>query len=146
MMVSVLQAQEIAFVSAGSSGGDTCTNGMMEIQITVTAGGKTFKVSLYDNDTAAAFKSMLPLTITMTELNGNEKYHRLTQNLSVNATNPGTIHEGDILLWGSNTVVLFYKTFTTSYSYTRIGKLDNPEGLASALGNGNVVVIIELIE
>jgi len=99
---------------------------------------------LADNATAEAFKSLLPLTLNMTELNGNEKYNYLSTNLPSNASNPGTIHAGDIMLYGSNCVVLFYETFATSYRYTRIGAIDDPAGLSAALGGGNVTVKFEL--
>jgi hypothetical protein len=48
------------------------------------------------------------------------------------------------MLYGSNTVVLFYENFSTSYGYTRLGKIDNPAGLATALGSGNVTVTFDL--
>jgi hypothetical protein len=47
------------------------------------------------------------------------------------------------MLYGNNCVVLFYETFNSSYSYTRIGAIDNPSGLASALGSGDVSVRFE---
>ncbi|MBQ7697087.1 MAG: hypothetical protein IJT35_00695, partial [Paludibacteraceae bacterium] len=53
---------------------------------------------------------------------------------------PGTIEAGDLLLYGNNCVVLFYETFSSSYSYTRIGKLTSADGLKAALGTGNVSV------
>ena len=79
----------------------------------------------------------------MNELNGNEKYHYLSSSLPTAAYQPGTIHAGDLMLYGNNCVVLFYETFNTSYSYTRIGAIDNPSGLASALGSGDVSVRFE---
>jgi len=110
----------------------------------VIVGDKTFTATLADNATAGAFNDLLPLSLDMTELNGNEKYYYLSTNLPADPTNPGTIHAGDIMLYGSSCVVLFYKTFNTSYSYTRIGAIDDPTGLAAALGNGNVTVRFEL--
>ncbi|MFR1291326.1 MAG: cyclophilin-like fold protein [Parabacteroides distasonis] len=53
---------------------------------------------------------------------------------------PGIIHTSDPLLWGANTVVPFYETFSSSYSYTRLGKIENPAGLVDVLGRGNVRV------
>ena len=87
---------------------------------------------------------MLPLTINMTEFNGNEKYFRLSKNLPTNESNPGTIKSGDLMLYGANTFVLFYESFSTSYSYTKLGKISNTTGLAAALGTGNVTVSISL--
>ena len=55
------------------------------------------------------------------------------------------IQVGDLMLYGSDCVVLFYETFQTSYSYTRLGSLDNPSELAASLGSGNVSVTFELI-
>lgn len=51
------------------------------------------------------------------------------------------------MLYGSRTLVLFYETFSSSYSYTRIGVVvDDVSGYASALGSGNVTVSFELEE
>ena len=110
----------------------------------IRIGSTSFSATLYDNATAAAFKSMLPLTVNMVELNGNEKYVDLSRKLPTDASNPGTIQNGDLMLYGSSTVVLFYKTFSTSYNYTKMGRIDNVEGLTAALGSGNVKVTFEL--
>lgn len=113
-------------------------------KIIITVNLQTFTATLLDNNSAKAFKEMLPLTIHMTELNGNEKYYDLPNSLPTNASNPGTIKNGDLLLYGSKTLVLFYKTFSTSYSYTQLGAIDDVTGLASALGSGNVTVTFEV--
>lgn len=113
-------------------------------KIKITAGNISFSATLQDNETATAFKAMLPLTLNMSELNGNEKYGSLPNSLPTNASNPGTIQNGDLMLYGSNTLVVFYKTFSTAYSYTKIGKIDIPTGLENALGTGSVTVKFEI--
>ena len=84
------------------------------------------------------------MTINMRELNGNEKYFDLPNNLPANASSPGTIQAGDLMLYGSNTLVLFYKSFSTSYNYTPIGRIDDASGLTAALGSENVTVTFAL--
>lgn len=116
----------------------------MSDALIIKVGDKEFTATLLDNPTTGAFKAMLPLTISMTELNGNEKYFRLSKNLPTNESNPGTIKSVDLMLYGSNTFVLFYESFSTSYSYTKLGIINNPSGLATALGSGNVQVSISL--
>jgi len=130
-------------VNANENYIDENTDSMSDTLV-IKVGAKEFTATLLDNPTATAFKAMLPLTVNMTELNGNEKYFRLSKNLPDDASNPGTINSGDLMLWGSNTFVLFYKTFSTSYSYTKLGKIANATGLAAALGTGNVRVTISV--
>ena len=114
--------------------------GINNIPIKLTIGGADFTAELANNATAQAFNSLLPMTLNMTELNGNEKYKYLDTTLPTNAACPGTIHAGDILLYGNNCVVVFYKTFSTSYSYTRIGRITDPSTLESAVGGGSVEI------
>ena len=116
----------------------------MNSKIRIKIGSTTFMATLEDNATATAFKALLPLNIHMTELNGNEKYFNLSSNLPINASNPSTIQKGDLMMYGANTVVLFYKTFSTSYSYTKLGHVDDSEELDAALGSGGVTVTFEL--
>ena len=118
------------------------TTDSMKLKITI--GTNTFIATLYNNSTVAAFKSRLPMTINMSELNSNEKYFDFPDKLPNDPSNPATIQAGDLMLYGSNTLVLFYKQFSTSYSYTRLGRIDDTSGLAAALGSGNVSVTFAL--
>ena len=112
--------------------------------MTVVVGNTPFAVTLEENETARAFAALLPMTIDMGELNGNEKYCYLPQSLTPDSYRPGTIRAGDLMLYGSSCVVLFYETFSSGYSYTRIGRIDNPAGLADAVGQGNITVAFEI--
>lgn len=119
------------------------TNTTSTAKMKITIGTAVFKATLYNNPSTAALIAMLPLTIAMTELNGNEKYYDFPGSLPTNASVGGEIKAGELTLYGNNVLVLFYKNFKTSYSYTKLGYIDNPSGLAAALGNGNVVVKFE---
>lgn len=110
------------------------------MSISITANECKFSATLYDNETAKAFKARLPLTLDMSELNGNEKYYYLSDSLPTNSSSPSKINNGDIMLYGSSCLVIFYDSFSTSYSYTPIGKIDDPDGLAAVLGSGSVQV------
>lgn len=106
-------------------------------------GSKTFQATLADSPAAKELRALLPLSLKMAELNGNEKHAELSKALPTDAKQPGTIREGDVLLYDDRTLVLFYKTFRSSYSYTRLGRIGDTTGLASALGRGSVEVTFE---
>ena len=120
----------------------TISNNKMKIKI----GEKVFIATLNDSPTAKAFKALLPMTINMIELNNNEKYADLPKNLPTNASIPTSILTGDLMIYGTNMLVLFYKTFSTRYSYANLGRIDDTTGLATALGNGHVTVTFELVK
>lgn len=114
-----------------------------EFSMKMIVGEYTFDVEYVDNNTAEAFKKMLPVTLKMEELNGNEKYCYIDSSLPTALSTPGTINAGDIMLFGSNCIVVFYETFKTSYSYTRIGKVKDTASLKKALGSGDVTIKFE---
>lgn len=118
----------------------TDTTIIMTNRILIQIGNKSFEAQLEDNATAQAFVQMLPLTLQMEELNGNEKYSYLPESLPTNSERPGRIETGDLMLFGNNCLVLFYQSFSTGYSYTRIGKIGNSSGLEEAVGRGDVSI------
>ena len=111
-----------------------------QLNMWMTVNGHRFEVTLEDHATTRAFASQLPLTLQMEELNGNEKHGQLSGTLPTDEKRRGIIHNGDLMLYGSKTLVVFYQTFTSSYSYTRLGKVNHPEKLAVILGNGDVEI------
>jgi hypothetical protein len=70
------------------------------------------------------FAAQLPLTLDMSELDGNEKHADLPKPLPANARRPGTIRNGHLMLYGGDTLVV-----------------DDPSHLAQALGPRGVRVL-----
>ena len=108
-------------------------------QVKAIINNEEYIVNLDNNETAKKFISILPQELIMNELNGNEKYIYLNTSFPTNSSNPKMINAGDLMLYGDDCLVIFYKSFVTSYSYTKIGHIDNlPD-----LGNGNIRVKFE---
>lgn len=100
---------------------------------------KEYKLNLYDNETVNSFIKLFPIEVTMKTLNENEVYVYLDEELPTNSSNPKTINAGDVMLYGDNCLVIFYKTFNTSYSYTKMGHIDD----LPVINEDNVIVRIE---
>ena len=104
----------------------------------ITIGQHRFVADLADTTAAKELRSLLPFTLHMQDHLHNEKHAHLPRALSRNDSRPGRIQAGDIMLWGGNTLVVFYESFDSSYSYTRLGKIRDVQNLKSAVGTGNV--------
>ncbi|MDU1920104.1 cyclophilin-like fold protein [Enterobacter sp.] len=109
------------------------------VTIKMTINQQTFDVELKNTPAAKAFMEQLPLTLTMEELNGNEKFADLPRPLPASQITPGTINQGDLMLFGRRTLVLFYETFQTSYGYTPVGRITTPENLGKIAGHKEVI-------
>lgn len=120
--------------------GDSTNMNTLNNYVSLKINNKEYKLILYDNDTARDFLKMLPLKITMNDLNSNEKYHNLSSILTTKSERVGSIKRGDFMLYGNNCLVLFYESFSTSYSYTKIGYIENTDGLKDSLGSGSIEI------
>ncbi len=115
-------------------------------QMQLSVHDNIFQITLEENAAAQALTNMLPLTLEMSELNGNEKYHYLSASLPSAPEKVGTISAGDIMLYGDSCIVIFYQNFSTPYSYTKIGHIDDITGLSDALGSGSITVTFEITD
>ena len=132
-------SQNRAINTSGEIDGDD-----LSMKINLTINGNSFTAMLYDSETTRELLNRLPIEVSMSELNGNEKYYYFDESLPTNSYRPGSISTGDIMLYGSDCLVIFYEDFDTPYSYTRLGKIDNVDNLKNALGKGNVNVTISI--
>ena len=116
-----------------------------DMKIKIIVNNQEFTATMQDNTASQELLQMLPLQLDMTELNGNEKYHQFSdKKFSTNSHIVKNIANGDLMIFGNNYLVIFYKNFTqNNYAYTPIGKIDNPKNLPQALGRGNVKIQIK---
>ena len=110
------------------------------VTIKLNISQQEYTAVLEDNPAVRQLMSKLPMTLEMEELNGNEKYYQFAESFPAADEDIGQIHAGDIMLFAGHYVVIFYKDFPSQYRYTRLGHIDNPQGLAEALGPGKAVV------
>ncbi len=118
--------------------------GEEEMKMNVRVGERTFTATLEDNEAAAALVQMMesePVVIEMNDYAGFEKVGALGTSLPA-SDRQTTTQAGDIVLYQGNQIVIFYGS--NSWSYTRLGKIDDLDGWEEALGNGDVTVTFEL--
>lgn len=111
-----------------------------EMKMNVEAGGSVFSATLEDNEAVAAFVEMMqeaPVVIQMSDYSGFEKVGSLGTSLPA-SNSQTTTHAGDIVLYNGNQIVIFYGS--NSWSYTRLGHIDDLTGWEDALGSGDVTV------
>ena len=111
-------------------------------QIALLFDDHRYTVALEDTAAARELLTRLPFTLRMADLNNNEKYGDLPRVLPTQPLSIGNIRTGDLMLFASNCLVLFYKDFRTTYRYTPVGRVLHPQGLAEALGSGTVSVTL----
>ena len=116
----------------------TGNNQKMNIQID----NKTFTVIVENNKTVKELYQKLPITLEMSDLNNNEKYCYLDFTLPTDSKSVKNIKKGDVMLFGNSCLVIFYKSFTTSYSYTKIGHIENPADIETILGKKDIKVVL----
>lgn len=115
-----------------------------EMQMNVQVGGSTFTATLEENAAADALVDMMeqgPVTIQMSDYSGFEKVGPLGTSLPASSQQT-TTQAGDIVLYQGNQIVMFYGS--NSWSYTRLGHINDLTGWKEALGNGDVTVTLSL--
>lgn len=110
----------------------------------VQVGDVVFSATLEKNEAVSALVEMMresPVVIQMSDYSGFEKVGSLGTSLPVNNSQT-TTYAGDIVLYNGNQIVIFYGS--NSWSYTRLGHVDDLTGWEEALGSGDVTVTFSL--
>ena len=117
-------------------------NAVMNMKVQV--GDMIFSATLEENVAVSALVDMMresPVVLQMSDYSGFEKVGPLGTSLPAD-NNQTTTHAGDIVLYNGNQIVIFYGS--NSWSYTRLGHIDDLTGWEEALGNGDVTVTFSL--
>ena len=109
-------------------------------KVYISINNKKLGIDLENNSTTSALIKLLPLELSMNDLNGNEKYAYLSESLPTNTYSPKHIEAGDVMLFGDNCLVIFYESFDTSYSYSKIGHINN----LPSLDDRNISISIDV--
>ena len=122
-------------------------NNMEENEVTnmnVQVGDVVFSATLEENEAVSALVEMMresPVVILMSDYSGFEKVGPLGTSFPA-SNSQTTTQAGDIVLYNGNQIVIFYGS--NSWSYTRLGHIDNLTGWEEALGSGDVTVTFSL--
>nr|WP_295162193.1 cyclophilin-like fold protein [uncultured Methanobrevibacter sp.] len=127
----------------------TCTavNGVDDVDsIKIKVNDEIFDVKLEDNSAARELVRTLEsgnVTVNATEYGGFEKVGDLGFSLPTSDENINT-SPGDLVLYQGNQISLFYDSH--SWSYTKLGKIDNVDSnhLKEVLGSGDVTIVLSL--
>lgn len=132
----------------GTSENDSAETGYeqedTEMKMQVQAGNDTFTATLEENVAVDALAEMMkegPVTISMSDYAGFEKVGSLGRSLP-SSNRQTTTHTGDIVLYNNSQIVIFYGS--NSWSYTRLGRIDDLTGWEEALGSGDITVTFSL--
>ncbi|MGT2949828.1 hypothetical protein BU202_00685 [Streptococcus cuniculi] len=114
-------------------------------KITIQIGREQFRVSLEDNQATRELVALLKeatVTVDVSDYDGFEKVGSLGSPLTSSDQKMAT-QNGDIVLYNSRQLVLFYGSNT--WSYTKIGSVTDKEGWKQALERAGDSLTVSLI-
>ena len=135
---------EANVIKEAASEGETSEKEQTSMKMNVQVGTYTFTATLENNDAVQELTEMMqsgPVTINMSDYSGFEKVGPLGRNLTT-SNSQTTTTAGDIVLYNGNNIVMFYGS--NSWSYTRIGKIDDLTDWEAALGGGDITATFSL--
>jgi len=144
ILIALALAATLGHAASGTD--NITTNRTPAMKIRLSVNDKVLTATLADNKTARDFISLLPLTLTMNDLFGREKYARLPRAISQEGKRTRTYQIGDLAYWSpSHDVAVYYRQDDEKIPEPGIivfGKIDS--GVAALDVAGSVKVTIEL--
>ncbi len=113
-----------------------------KMNITIRINGRAFSATLENNAAAKELYEIIRtegLSVDMSDYSGFEKVGALGRTLTSDDKYIKAA-AGDIMLYQSNQIVMFYGS--NSWSYTKLGRINDLSGWRDALGSGSVTAEI----
>lgn len=123
---------------------DNMESTAMNSKMKITIGDYSFTVSLENNAAVNELVAMVkesPVVLELSDYAGFEKVGSLGTSLTRCDSQTTTVC-GDIVLYNGDNIVMFYGS--NSWSYTRLGKIEDLTNWTKALGSGKVTAIFSL--
>lgn len=115
-----------------------------ESALKITVGEHTFYAAFAENPSADEFQELLAqgaITVEMQDYGGFEKVGSLDTELT-RTDERITTEPGDVTLYQGDQITIYYGTNT--WNFTRLAKIDDPEGLKEKLGSGTIQATFSL--
>ncbi len=128
----------------GNTANDSDTGDNSEMKMIVNVNGTEFKATLENNSAVKTLVNIIesnPIELNLRDYGGFEKVGSLGFSLP-SSNRQITTYSGDIVLYQGNQIVMFYGS--NSWSYTKLGRIDDLRGWKDALGRGDVTVILSV--
>lgn len=120
----------------------------MNMKLNLIVGESVFTATMYANNSAKDFMSMLPLTLTLGDYNRKERSSRLPKRLSIDEPEDGVnISAGDINYYTPfRNLSIYYHDAGHSFCQVPLGKIDGKgmEAIREMAGSGPVEVTFEI--
>jgi hypothetical protein len=148
LAVILISLGGIAAISEAQRVKDEDLEKSARMKVTLRIKDKTITATLIDSKTTRDFVSLLPLTLTMNDLFGREKFAHLPKALSTEGKRVRTFEVGEIAYWSPGPdVAIFYRQDGDKIpdpGIIVIGKLDS--GAETLNVDGSIKITIELIK
>ena len=129
----------LLLASCTPNSNSSSTSAKKEENMKLSIDNQELDVAWEDNDSVKALRGISPLTIDMHEYGGFEQVGSIGRQITSDDKNMTTL-PGDIVLYSSNQIVIFYGSNT--WEYTKLGHIDLSDNELNALLNKESVSLI----
>src|SRR5437660_12851214 len=108
ILLALVSAMALSHAACGAGGDNTTTKHGDNMKIRLRIGNSALTATLIDSRAAKDFVALLPLTLTLNDLFGREKFAHLPRAISTEGKRTHIYEVGDIAYWSPGPDVAIY--------------------------------------